>query len=381
MKYYIISGEPSGDFHGANLVRAIREIDPEADVRAWGGEEMEAAGATLAKHYRELAFMGIVEVVMNLRTILGNERFCRADIEKYAPDRLVLIDYSGFNLRIAKWAKPAGFDISYYISPQVWAWRSGRVTTIKKTVDRMLVILPFEEAWYAERGVTVRFVGHPLLDAVRQNEARPRVPGTERKRRDKRLVAILPGSRTQEILTGLPIMLAAAARHPTFRYVVAAAPGQAIAFYEELIDSAGRPANVTVRKGDTYGVLREAYAALVTSGTATLEAALFGVPQVVCYRGNPVSYAIARRLVGSRVKYISLVNLIMNREIVPELLQRDFTVDNAAKHLQTITAGPERDRQLADLADLRVKLGEGGASRRAAGLIVAGKQLRASQDD
>ncbi|OAV45471.1 lipid-A-disaccharide synthase [Lewinella sp. 4G2] len=368
MKYYIIAGEPSGDLHGSNLVKALRQLDPDAEMRGWGGDLMEAAGVTLAKHYRELAFMGIVEVVKNLRTILGNEKFCRQDISQFAPDRLILIDYSGFNLRIAKWAKPAGFDISYYISPQVWAWRSHRVKTIKKTVDRMLVILPFEEAWYAERGVKATFVGHPLLDTVAEKEGETSTTGTD----FSDCIAILPGSRTQEITTGLPLMLAAAARHPEHRYVIAAAPGQELQFYEELIKSGGAPPRLEVIKGATYSLLAKAKAAIVTSGTATLETALFGVPQVVCYKGNAVSYAIAKRLVGKRIKYISLVNLVMDAPIVPELVQDDFTVDRVAEELKKITAGPERDRQLRNLEQLRTKLGSGGAATKAARLIHQG---------
>lgn len=372
MKYYLIAGEPSGDLHGSNLIRAIRKLDPAAEFRAWGGEEMEAAGATLAMHYRDLAFMGLIEVVKNLRTILGNEKFCRKDIADYRPDRLILIDYSGFNLRIAKWAAPAGYDISYYVSPQVWAWRAGRVKTIKKTVDRMLVILPFEEAWYAERGVKAHFVGHPLLDTVRDMGARPQAQGTEGKEPSKLAVALLPGSRTQEISTGLPIMLAAARAHPTYHYTVAAAPGQELDFYHSIINIEGAPPNLTVAKGKTYDLLATADAALVTSGTATLETALFGVPQVVCYKGNPLNYWIAKRMVGHRIKFISLVNLIMDRAIVPELIQHDFTAQRLSGELQKITAGPGRERQLRDLAQLRAKLGSGGAADRAARLIVDG---------
>ena len=372
VKYYLIAGEPSGDLHGSNLIRAISELDPAAEFRAWGGEEMEAAGATLAKHYRELAFMGLIEVVKNLRTILGNEKFCRRDIAEFQPDRLILIDYSGFNLRIARWAAPAGYDISYYVSPQVWAWRSGRVKTIRNTVNRMLVILPFEEAWYAERGVKAHFVGHPLLDTVKELGARPQVQNGVGEEQSKLAVALLPGSRTQEISTGLPIMLAAARTHPAHHYTVAAAPGQELSFYQSIISQEGPPPNLSVAKGKTYDLLATADAALVTSGTATLETALFGVPQVVCYKGNPINYWIAKRLVGHRIKYISLVNLIMDRAIVPELIQNDFTAERLSEELQKITAGPGRDRQLQDLAQLRAKLGSGGAAGRAARLIVDG---------
>jgi lipid-A-disaccharide synthase len=349
---------------------------------------MAAAGADLVKHYRELAFMGVVEVIRNLPTILRNQRMCQEDIAAYAPDRLILIDYSGFNLRIAKWARPAGLDISYYISPQVWASRSGRVKQIRANVDRMLVILPFEEAWYAERGVNVSFVGHPLLDVVREAESKggrenkgarsqdaKEVEGqpdnpTTRQPDNPTIIALLPGSRKQEITVGLPLMLAAAALHPEHQYIIAGAPAQDLAFYERIIASCAPPPNLNVVMNDTYGLLQRADSAVVTSGTATLETALFGVPQVVVYKGNWLAYRIARWMVGSRIKYISLVNLVMDAPVVPELIQADFTPVNLSAHLQKIIAGPERDRQLGDLEQLREQLGSGGAATRAARAIV-----------
>ncbi len=382
MKYYLIAGEPSGDLHGAYLIRALRAEDPAAEFRAWGGDLMEAAGATLVQHYRELAFMGVVEVIRNLPTILRNQRRCQEDIAAWAPDRLVLIDYSGFNLRIAKWARPAGFDISYYISPQVWASRSGRVRQIRANVDRMLVILPFEEAWYAARGVNVSFVGHPLLDVVREAEEGARTqdageeegPGKGRlpmpSLHGRKIIALLPGSRKQEIQAGLPVMLAAAARQPDNDYVIAGAPAQEAAFYDEIIAASTVPPHLRVVMKETYPLLQAAHAAIVTSGTATLETALFGVPQVVVYRGNWLAYRIARWMVGSRIKYISLVNLVMDAPVVPELIQGDFNADNLAGYLEKIIAGPVRDRQLTDLRQLRKQLGSGGAAQRAAHAIV-----------
>lgn len=398
MRYYLISGEPSGDLHGAHLIRAILAKDPKAEFRAWGGDLMAEAGATIVKHYRELAFMGVVQIVKNLPTILRNERMCREDIAAYQPDRLVLIDYSGFNLRIAKWARPEGYDISYYISPQVWASRSGRVKQIKANVDRMLVILPFEEAWYAERGVQATFVGHPLLDVVREAEeqARPqdasspllgpaaRPPkggGVEGQGTNTPItpplgaggltIALLPGSRKQEISVGLPLMLAAAALYPDYDYAIAGAPAQNPAFYNQIIASCGRaPKNLRIVMNDTYGLLQTAHAAVVTSGTATLETALFGVPQVVVYKGNWLAYRIARWMVGSRIKYISLVNLVMDAPVVPELIQADFDPENLANHLHKIIAGPLRNQQLLDLERLRERLGSGGAAKRAAEAIV-----------
>jgi lipid-A-disaccharide synthase len=411
MKYYLIAGEPSGDLHGSYLIRAILAEDPNAEFRAWGGDLMAAAGAELVKHYREMAFMGVVEVVKNLRTILRNQRMCQEDIAAYAPDRLILIDYSGFNLRIAKWARPEGLNISYYISPQVWASRSGRVKQIRANVDRMLVILPFEEAWYAERGVNVSFVGHPLLDVVREAEnkkARPQVQGGGFKKQgtapdspassqsfvpqprlqpgegspqprvdpttgqpdNSTTIALLPGSRKQEITVGLPLMLKAAAQHPQHQYVIAGAPAQHLAFYEQISASCAPPPNLSVVMNDTYGLLQQADTAVVTSGTATLETALFGVPQVVVYKGNWLAYRIARWMVGDRIKYISLVNLVMDAPIVPELIQADFTPDNLADHLQKTIAGPVRNQQLKDLQLLRKQLGSGGAATRAAQAIV-----------
>ena len=398
MRYYLISGEPSGDLHGAHLIRAILAKDPKAEFRAWGGDLMAEAGATIVKHYRELAFMGVVQIVKNLPTILRNERMCREDIAAYQPDRLVLIDYSGFNLRIAKWARPEGYDISYYISPQVWASRSGRVKQIKANVDRMLVILPFEEAWYAERGVQATFVGHPLLDVVREAEeqARPQdasspllgpaarppkggggegqgttPPITPPLGAGGLTIALLPGSRKQEISVGLPLMLAAAALHPDYDYAIAGAPAQNPAFYNQIIASCGRaPKNLRIVMNDTYGLLQTAHAAVVTSGTATLETALFGVPQVVVYKGNWLAYRIARWMVGNRIKYISLVNLVMDAPVVPELIQADFDPENLANHLQKIIAGPLRNQQLLDLERLRERLGSGGAAKRAARAIV-----------
>lgn len=359
LRYYLIAGEASGDLHGAGLVRELRRLDPQAVIRGWGGERMAAAGAEIVKDYRELAFMGFVEVVKNLGTILRNFRECRRDIEAFAPDRIVLIDYPGFNLRMAKWARPRGYDITYYISPQLWAWHSSRVRQVKKNVDRMLVILPFEEAFYAEYGVKATFVGHPLLDVIE-----PTGPGSGTH------VALLPGSRSQEISRTLPVMLEAAASRPAERYVIAAAPGQNPSVYRELVEGNPSPPNVEVVTGDTYGILGGARAALVTSGTATLETALFGVPQVVCYRGGALNYWLARRLVADRIKYISLVNLVMDAEVVPELIQDELTPERLGMELDKILNGDQRGEQRRQLLRLRQKLGSGGAARRAATAIV-----------
>ncbi|MCO6489339.1 MAG: lipid-A-disaccharide synthase [Phaeodactylibacter sp.] len=368
MKYYIIAGEASGDLHGSNLIKGLREADPQAECRAWGGDLMEAAGAELAKHYRDLAFMGFAEVAMNLRTILGNIKFCRQDILRYQPDALILIDYPGFNLRIAKWAKAQGFRVYYYISPQLWAWHSSRVHGIKASVDRLFVILPFEEDFYRQYDYEVDFVGHPLMDVVDD------IPEAENFRRDHHLdnrpiVALLPGSRKQEIERMLEVMLEITPGFPDYQFVIAGAPAQPQSFYQKILDKA-RPDTTQVKlvNNQTYALLRHAGAALVTSGTATLETALFGVPQVVCYRGGRLSYLIARRLV--QVDFIALANLIAEREVVRELIQDEYNAGNLKAELSRLFEPEHRQRIREGYALIRERLGRPGASRRAAELIV-----------
>ena len=361
LRYYIIAGEASGDLHGGNLIRELVKLDPVADVRAWGGDKMEAAGATLVKHYRDLAFMGFVEVVKHLPTILRNLRFCKEDILAFKPDVLVLIDYPGFNLRIAGWAKEKGIKVCYYISPQVWAWKEGRVRKIRKIVDTMLVILPFEVPFYERWRYGVEFVGHPLVDVVREEESKPAPAALS----DKPILAILPGSRAMEIRQKLPVMLAAAKQFTDCQAVVAGAPAQADSLYEELMQGS----NAILLRNQTYDLLRQARAACVTSGTATLETALFGVPQVVCYRGNPVSYQLARRFI--KVKYISLVNLILDKPAVPELIQHGLTEATLAAAVRPLLeGGAAREEMLDHYRVLRNRLGEGGASQRAAAAVV-----------
>lgn len=363
-RIYIIAGEASGDLHGGNLVRELFSMatGDTLEVRAWGGDRMRAAGATVVKHYRELAFMGFTQVIMNLRAILRNIDLCKRDIEIFEPDVLVLIDYPGFNLRIAEWAKAQGIPVHYYISPQVWAWKKGRVHTIKRVVDRMYVILPFEKQWYARYGVEVEFVGHPLLDAIEHEGRDPltTLPNAD----DRPLVALLPGSRRQEIDRMLPLMTKVAAHFPAYRFVLAAAPSVPDeAYHEHLTGSA-----VTLVKEGTYNVLRQAHAALVTSGTATLETALFGVPEVVCYSGSALNVWIAKRLVD--IEFISLVNLIMRREVVKELIQSDLTEQNLVAELDRILVeGATRARMLKDLKALRGELGGPGASRKVASAV------------
>ncbi len=365
MRYYLIAGEASGDLHGAPLIRALRAADPQATFRAWGGDKMAAAGAPLVKHYRDLAFMGFVEVLKHLGTILKNIRFAKENIREFRPDVLILIDYPGFNLRIAKWAKAQGIRVVYYISPQVWAWKEGRAKAIKRDVDQMLVILPFEVDFYKRWGMEVPYVGHPLVEVVaaaRKSDAPAALGKT-----GKPLIALLPGSRAQEIRTKLPIMLSVVEAFPGYEFAVAMAPSQPESLYQEL--AGGKP--VTLVAGKTYELLRQSRAALVTSGTATLETALFGVPQIVCYRGHPASYWLAKKLI--KVKYISLVNLILDRPAVPELIQQDLNRERLTEMLEKILPGesPVRRQMQQDYAELWDLLGSRQASETAAKAILA----------
>lgn len=353
-RLYVIAGEASGDLHGANFLKALRAKDPTIEVRAWGGDRMQAEGAHIVKHYRELAFMGFAEVVMNLRTILRNINACKEDIALWKPDAVMLIDYPGFNLRIAEWAHEQGIKVLYYISPQIWAWKKGRVHKIKRVVDRMFTILPFEKDFYSNYGMDVEFVGHPLLDEITGNAAGIAPRSLEH-------IALLPGSRRQEIGTMLPVMLAVAKQFPGERFVVAAAPSVPRSYYEGMMK--GSDAQLVV--GDTYGVLRKSKAALVTSGTATLETALFGVPMAVCYKGSAVNVWLAKRLV--KVKYISLVNLIMDKPVVQELIQEYMNERVLSAELERLLHDEEYIRDMhRDMADLLHVLGGAGASERVA---------------
>lgn len=361
MRYYVIAGEASGDLHGSNLIKALHRQDKQADVRCWGGDRMEAAGATLIKHYRDLAFMGFVEVLMHLRTILRNIEFCKKDILAYKPDVLVLIDYPGFNMRIAEWARQQGIKIAYYISPQVWAWKEKRVEKLRRDVDKMLVILPFEVDFYKSWNYEVEYVGHPLIEVI--SHEKEEVP--VQKLSDKPIIALLPGSRKQEIKIKLPEMLKVVKHFPDYQFVVAQAPAQPAEFYKEIIGDK----NVLIADNQTYNLLKQAKAALVTSGTATLETALFGVPEVVCYKGNPISYWLATKLI--KVKYISLVNLIMDKPVVKELIQAELNENNLVKELNLILEeGAHRQQLLKDYAELWHKLGSSPASDNAARAII-----------
>jgi len=361
MKYYIIAGEASGDLHGSNLIKALQRQDTDVQVRAWGGDKMEAAGAEIVKHIRDLAFMGFIEVALHLGTIMKNIRFCKEDILAYKPDILVLIDYPGFNLRLAQWAKKRGIKVCYYISPQIWAWKEGRVESIRRNVDKMLVILPFEKEFYRKHQVDVIYTGHPLTEVI---EAELSKPATEIS--EKPVIALLPGSRKQEIRKKLPEMLTVIKHFPGYAFVVAQAPAQEESLYLELIGS--QP--VTLVKDQTYNLLKQAKAALVTSGTATLETALFGVPEVVCYKGNPLSYFLAKRLI--KVKYISLVNLILDKPAVAELIQGDLNEQRLKEALTALLKDKEQQERIQnDYTRLWELLGSGKASETAAREVIS----------
>lgn len=368
MKYYIIAGEASGDLHGSNLIRELKKTDSLASIRCWGGDLMQQAGGELVKHYRDLAFMGFIEVLKNLGTIFRNLRFCKQDIQQFEPDAIILIDYPGFNLRIAQWAKQKGIKVIYYISPQIWAWKESRVNTIKKSVDKMLVILPFEKDFYAKWNVEVDYVGHPLIEVVdnAQNGSSTVNPFNLSPLNEHNIIALLPGSREQEVAKKLPMMLQASRAFPNYHFIIAKAPSLEDSFYEPYLHAYP---NVRAIRNRTYELLMQAKAALVTSGTATLETALFGVPEVVCYKGSAISYQIARRLV--KVKYISLVNLIMGKEVVKELIQDQLTPANIERELKEILTDKDRKRQLhEDYTALRNLLRKGGpASANAARII------------
>lgn len=365
MKYYIIAGEASGDLHASNLIKELKKRDPKADFRCWGGDLMQQQGATLAKHYRELAFMGFVEVLMNIKTILQNLAFCKKDVLEYKPDVLILVDYPGFNLKIAVWAKKMGIKVFYYISPQIWAWKQNRVYKIKRYVDKMFVILPFEKDFYAKFNVEVDFVGHPLLDAIESRTITPLDEFCKQNNlQQKPIIALLPGSRKQEIQTMLPIMLSVIKSFPDYQFVVAGAPSQDTEFYNKYLSE-----QCVLLENKTYQLLEHSTAALVTSGTATLETALFKIPQIVCYKANAISFQIAKAVI--KVKYISLVNLIADKELVKELIQNELNTTHLKTELAKLLDPTHRNQLLSDYNNLQQKLGGVGASARAADLMIS----------
>ena len=366
MKYYIIAGEASGDLHASNLVAEIKKKDKKAEFRGCGGDLMKAQGVELLKHYRTMAYMGFVEVAVNLRKVLGNIAQCKKDIVAYHPDVVILVDYPGFNLRIADFAHENGLKVVYYISPQIWAWKRRRVHKIKKSVDKMLVILPFEEEFYRRYGVDVTFVGNPLLDELAKVGTGNRSIFLRRNSLGERreIIALLPGSRRQEVKRTLPVMIKVASHFPDYQFVIAGISSLDKSLYKDIMGQS----DVFFVENQTYELLQNSSAALVTSGTATLETALFSIPEVVCYKATGFSYRLAKWMI--KVKFISLVNLIMDREVVKELIQGDMNEDNLVKELDQLLHNGKRQRKLLeDYEELKDKLGNVGASEKAAGII------------
>lgn len=365
MRYYIIAGEASGDLHGSNLIKALKQKDSQAEIWAWGGEMMEQSGARIRKHYRDLAFMGFLEVVKNIKTILRNIDFCKNDIINFQPDVIIFVDYPGFNLRIAKWAKLHHYKTFYYISPQIWAWHASRVQGIKATVDRMFCIIPFEKDFYKKYDYEVDYVGHPLLDVVDSHVSKPNFRafyGLD----ERPIIAVLAGSRRQEIEKMLHLMLSIVPHFKEYQFVIAGAPSLSVEFYDNILKLGKNTEGGKIVRNQTYDLLSNAAFALVKSGTSTLETALFNVPQVVCYKGSNISYSIAKSVV--QVKYISLVNLIADEPIVIELIQKDLTEKNLVKALTKTIENQSVIKEKYKI--LRGLLGNKGAADRTAQLMI-----------
>ena len=367
MRYFIIAGEASGDLHGSNLIKGIREMDKEAQIRCWGGDLMKEAGAELIRHYKEGAIMGFVEVVANLGKLAKNLQDCKNDIVKYNPDAVILIDYPGFNFRIAKFAKERGMRVFYYIAPKVWAWKEKRVHRLKKFVDKLFIIFPFEIEYFRKWGIDAIYRGNPLLDSVdnysRANESREEFFARTGLDATKESVALLAGSRKGEIKYLLPRMMEVARKFPDNQFIMACAPSMEREFYESIIGKECN--NIKLLFGETYSILRHCRAAIINSGTASLEAALIGVPQVVCYGGNEISYQIAKRVV--KLKYISLANLIMDRGLFKELIQHDCTPTLISQELEKLLHDDAyRGKMMEDYAQVREVLGGKGASAKVA---------------
>lgn len=367
MKYYIIAGEMSGDLHSSLLVKEIKDKDNKAEIRAWGGDMMKNEGATLVKHIKDLAFMGFVEVVGHLKTVLNNIKFCKKDILSFNPDAIILTDYPGFNLRIAKFAYKKGFKVFYYISPQVWAWKKGRIKLMKKILTRLYVILPFEKPFYKKHNMEVEYYGNPLLDEITIYKEKYNKEEFLNKYSlgKKPIIAILPGSRTQEINKMLPVQLSLVDKYHNFDFVVAGVSTHSEEFYKSFIGNK----NVKLIFNHTYDILNVSHCAIVTSGTATLETALFTIPQVVCYKTSMISYLIGRYLV--KVKYISLVNLILNKMAVVELIQEKWNEEDLDKEFKKICFDDNyREEMMFNYSTLKASLGNAGASRNIAKSIV-----------
>lgn len=363
MKYYLVAGEASGDLHGANLIKELKALDNNADFRFFGGDLMEEQGGVLVKHYKNMAFMGFLEVLLNFRIIFKNINHCKKDLMAYQPDVLILIDFPGFNLKIAEYAKKNGIKVFYYISPKVWAWNQKRVLKIKKVVDKMFGILPFEVDFYKKWGMEIDYVGNPLLDAIKAFTPNPNFL-KENNLENEKIIALLPGSRKQELDFLLPDMLSVLSAFPDYKFVIAGAPSFSKENYEQYLSGQDIP----VIFSQTYDLLNVAHAAIVTSGTATLETALFNVPQIVIYKGGKISIGIARLLV--KIRFISLVNLIVDRKIVTELIQEDCNKEKIIQELEILLDGIGREKMLENYAELHSRMGEPGASKKTAQLIV-----------
>lgn len=363
MKYFIIAGERSGDLHGSNLIKAIKKADNQANIKAWGGDYMQEAGAEITKHYRDLAFMGFLEVLKNLPTILGFIGECKKTIETFQPDAIILIDYAGFNMRIAKWAKKKGYKVFYYISPKVWAWNQSRAWSLKKNLDRLFVIFPFEVDFFKKYNFEVEFVGNPLFDAIAT--FKPAADFLERNNlSEKKIIALLPGSRKQEVEKMLNLMVASQSKFADYKFVIAGVGNLSLDFYQPFLNE-----NIKLVTDQTYDLLSHSTAALVTSGTATLETALFGVPQVVCYKTSGLSYKIAKWVI--KVPYISLVNLVAQKEVVKELIQDELTIENLSKELNKIlNVADSRNKQINEYKQVKESLGDIGASEKTGRRIV-----------
>ena len=370
MKYYIIAGEASGDLHASNLVRELKKKDPEAEVRGWGGDLMRDAGVSIVRHYKDTAIMGFVNVLRKLGTLKANIRYCREDIRKWNPDVVILVDYAGFNLRIARFAKRIGLKVFYYISPKLWAWNTGRVKQIKRYVDRMYTIFPFETEFYRHYDYPVYYGGNPLVDAIASRPCQEETFADfihANGLPDRPIIALLAGSRKQELKYVLPMMLRMVPYFPEYQFVIAGAPSMAAEDYAPYV----KDVPVRIVYGETYRLVSQAKAALVTSGTATLETALLRTPQVVCYNGEAprLSYFLFKTVV--KVKYISLVNLIYGGEAVKELMMQYLTEDNLRRELSRIlTDASAREKMLNAYDEIIRRLGSPGASARFAGMMV-----------
>jgi lipid-A-disaccharide synthase len=371
LKYYIIAGEASGDLHGSNLIKELKIINPSSTFRCWGGDLMKSQCNKLVMHYDDFSYMGFLEVILNAKKILSYISLCKKDIEEYNPDVIIYIDYPGFNMKIAEWAKRKNFINHFYISPKVWVWKEYRVKKIKRVIDKMYVILPFEEGFYLNKhNYKVDFVGHPLLDAIdNQKEFNRQEFLAKNKLSSKPVIALLPGSRNQEIIKLLPLMLDVVSNFKDYQIIIAGAPNKSINYYEKIILSNKESrSSIKVICNQTYDILRISSAAIVTSGTATLETALFKVPQVVCYKTSVISYLIGRLLIHN-LKFISLVNIILDKHVVKELIQNNCNKDNLVIELQKILNKSDRSLMLKEYELLHKKLGGKGASKKTAELI------------